>query len=89
MMRGGDARARHVFGKRRVTATVGRAHMTGDALPLEKYLHRFVGDAHIDEFANEAEGRGIPVTVDPRRDNLARRGTLPDGEGVGLVRQAF
>jgi hypothetical protein len=54
--------AGHVLGKCRVAAAVGRADMTGDALPLAEYLHRFVGNAHVDEFLDEAEGRGIPVT---------------------------
>ena len=78
--------AGHVLGKCRVAAAVGRADMTGDALPLEEYLYRFVGDAHVDEFLDEAEGRGIPVTIDfdvvIRRDATA----LPDGERIGLVR---
>jgi hypothetical protein len=38
--------------------------MTGDALAFEEYLDRFVGDAHVDQFADQPERRGIPMAVD-------------------------
>jgi hypothetical protein len=56
--------------------------MAGDALSFVENLDRFVGDADIDEFLDEAEGRRIPVAVDldvvVGRDAAA----LPDREGV-------
>ena len=37
------------------------ALMAGDALPLVEDLDRLAGKAHVDEFADQAERRGIPV----------------------------
>jgi hypothetical protein len=47
-----------VFGKRRMAAPVRGAQMAGDALAFEEYLERFVGDAHVDQFADQSERRG-------------------------------
>jgi hypothetical protein len=53
---------RHVLGDRGVAAPVRRARMAGDALALVENLNGLVGDARVDEFLDEAEGRRIPVT---------------------------
>jgi hypothetical protein len=50
-----------MLGKRGVAASIWRAQMAGDALSLVEDLDRLVGDARIDEFLDETEGRRIPV----------------------------
>ncbi len=67
---------------RRVAAQVGRTGVAGGHLTLVEDLDHRVGDAHIDEFADEAVGRGIPVPVD--LDMIVRRdaATLPARKDV-------
>ena len=58
---------------------------------LSRVLHQqsmeTVGDADIDEFADQAVRRGIPMTID--LDMIVGRdaATLPAGKDIGLVRQ--
>lgn len=79
-------RARHVIGNGRMAAQVGRAGVAGDPLTLVEDLDGVVGDAHIDEFADEAVGRGIPVPVD--LDMIVGRDAAPlPAQSVWLVRQ--
>ena len=61
--------------------------MAGDALSLVENLDRLVGDADVDEFADQPERRGIPVAVDFDMVVGGDAAALPDGEGVGLVGQ--
>lgn len=79
--------ARHVFGKRRMAAPVRGAQMIGDALAFEEYLGRFVGDAHVDRFADQSERRGIPMAVDLDMVIGGNATALPNGEGVRLLPQ--
>ena len=81
--------ARHVLGDRRVAAPVGRARMAGDALPLVEGLDRLVGEADVDELADQPERRGIPVAVDFNVVVGGDAAALPDGEGVRLVGELF
>jgi hypothetical protein len=78
---------RHVFGKRGAAATIRRARMAGDTLPLGEYLDCLAGDARIDQFLDETEGRRIPMTVDFDVVVGGDTAALPDGEGIGFARQ--
>ena len=71
----------------RMAAAVRRPRMAGDALSLVENLDRLVGDADVDEFADQPERRGIPVAVDFDMVVGGDAAALPDGEGVGLVGQ--
>ena len=79
--------ARHVLGDRGVAASVRRPGVAGDALPLEEDLDGLVGDAHVDEFLDQTEGRRVPVAVDFDMVIGRNPAALPDREGVGFVGQ--
>ena len=72
---------------RGVAAPVGRTGVAGDPLALVEDLDGLVGDADIDEFADQAVRGGIPVAVD--LDVIVGRdaATLPARKDIGLVRQ--
>ena len=61
--------------------------MARDPLAVVEDLDGLVGDADIDEFADQAVRRGIPMTID--LDMIVGRdaATLPAGKDIGLVRQ--
>lgn len=75
----------HVIGNGPMAAPVGRTGVAGDPLTLVEDLDGVVGDAHIDELADEAIGRGIPVPVD--LDMIVGRdaATLPARKDVWLI----
>ncbi len=70
-----------------MAAPVRRAQMAGDALSLVENLDRLVGDARINQFLDEAEGRRIPVAVDLDVVVGGDATALPDRESVRLARQ--
>ena len=81
--------AGHVIGDGGVTATAGRLGVAGDALALVESLDGPVGDAHVDQLADQPVGNRVPAAVDldvvVGRDAAA----LPDGEGIRSGWQGF
>ena len=80
---------RHVVGQRGVSMRYRAADMHGDADIVMKDLHRTVGDARLDYFANQAVGHGIPMAVHVDVVVQPRPTALPLGvfEGFGRQRQ--
>jgi len=80
-------RAGHMLGDRRVAAPARRLRVAGNTLPLMEDLDHMVGDADIDQFADQPIRRRVPAAA--HLDMIVRGdpAALPHRERIGLGRQ--